>query len=176
MSSFFQNIKADIAIYKDKKELSFKDYFHLLNPRLYPVVLVRVASFFYKYRLGIIAKIVSTLNFVLFGCDIARGAKIDAGLYLPHPSGVVIGEFATVGKNCIIHQGVTLGARGEEYESANPTIEDFVEIGTGAKILGKLQISQYAVIGANSVVLIDVPKFAVVVGIPAKVVKFREII
>lgn len=176
MKTFFQNITADIAIYKDTKEVSLKDYIQVLNPRLYPVILVRVASFFYKYRLGIIAKIVSTLNFVLFGCDIARGAKIGAGFYMPHPSGVVIGEFATIGENCIIHQGVTLGARGEEYESANPTLEDFVEIGTGAKLLGKLQISKYAVVGANSVVLQDIPKFAVVVGIPARVVRIREVI
>lgn len=176
MKTFFQKIKEDIAIYKNKETISKKDLLHVFNPRLYPVILVRVASLLSQYHLGVLGKIVSFLNFVLFGCDIARKAKIDGGLYLPHTSGVVIGEFATIGRNCIIHQGVTLGDRGEDYEDANPTIGDFVEICTGAKILGKITLDDYSIVGANSVVLKDVQRCAVVVGIPAKVVKYREVI
>ena len=156
--------------------MSFKDYIHVLNPRLYPVILVRIASSLYANRLGFIAKIISLINFILFGCDIARAAKIDGGLYLPHTSGIVIGEYATIGKNCVILQGVTLGDRGEEHETSNPTIGDYVEIGAGAKILGKITIGDYARIGANRVVLHDVPKCGVAVGLPAQVVKYREVV
>ena len=176
MKTFFKTIKEDILIYKNKEVLEIKDYIHILNPRLYPVILVRLSSLMYRYKLGFVAKIISLLNFILFGCDIARGAKIKGGLYLPHPSGVVIGEYTVIGKNCVIHQGVTLGDRGEEHETSNPTVKDFVEIGTGAKILGKITIGNYARIGANSVVLKDIPNYAVAVGLPAKIVKYREVI
>jgi len=176
MKTLFQLIKEDIAIYKNKETISIKDLVHVFNPRITPVILYRFSNLLTKYKLGILGKVVSIFNFMLFGCDIARKAKIDGGLYLPHSSGVVIGEFATIGKNCIIHQGVTLGTRGEEYEDANPTLGDYVEICTGAKILGKITLDDYSVIGANSVVLKDVPRCAVVVGIPSKVVKYREVI
>jgi len=176
MKTIFKLIKDDISMFRNKETLGFKDYLMIFNPRMYPIVLVRVASFFYGIHLGIISKIISTFNFVLFGCDIARGAKIQGGLYLPHPSGVVIGEYAVIGKNCIIHQGVTLGDRGEEHETSNPTLGDFVEIGTGAKILGKIHLDDYSRVGANSVVLKDTPKYSVVVGAPASVIKYREVI
>lgn len=176
MKTLFQLIKEDIAIYKNKESISVQDLVHVLNPRISPVILFRISSVLSKYKLGILGKLVSFLNFVLFGCDIARKAKIDGGLFLPHSSGVVIGEFATIGRNCIIHQGVTLGDRGEEYEDCNPTIGDYVEICTGAKILGNIKLDDYSIIGANSVVLKSVPRCAVVVGIPSKVVKYRDII
>lgn len=175
MKSIFQLIKEDIGNYKNKETISFKDLVHVINPRLTPVILFRISSLFSRWHLGILGKIVSLLNFILFGCDIARKAKIDGGLFLPHSSGVVIGEFATIGKNCIIHQGVTLGDRGEEYEDANPTLGDYVEVCTGAKILGKITLHDYVIVGANSVVLKEVARGGVVVGIPAKVVKYREL-
>jgi len=176
MKTIFNLIKNDIAMFRNKDHLGFKDYLMVLNPRMYPIILVRLSSFFYDCHLGIIAKIFSTFNFILFGCDIARGAKIQGGLYLPHPSGVVIGEYAIIGRNCIIHQGVTLGDRGEEHETSNPTLGDYVEIGTGAKILGKIFLDDYSRVGANSVVLKDTPKYSVVVGAPANIIKYREVI
>jgi len=176
MENLFSVIKKDIAMFRNKEELGFKDYLMVFNPRMYPIIMVRIATLFYNNHLGILAKIISTFNFILFGCDIARGAKIQGGLYLPHPSGVVIGEYATIGRNCIIHQGVTLGDRGEEHETSNPTLGDFVEIGTGAKILGKIFLDDYSRVGANSVVLKDTPKYSVVVGAPASVIKYREVI
>jgi len=176
MKTLFNLIKKDIKMFRNKETLGIRDYLMIFNPRMYPVILVRMSTFFYNNHLGIVAKIVSTFNFVLFGCDIARGAKIKGGLYLPHPSGVVIGEYAIIGENCIIHQGVTLGDRGEEHETSNPTLGDFVEIGTGAKILGKILLDDYSRVGANSVVLKDTPKYSVVVGAPASIIKYREVI
>lgn len=176
MKTFLTKIREDILIFRNKEILSLQDYIHLLNPRLYPVILVRISSFLYEHKLDFLAKVTSFINFTLFGCDIARAAKIDGGLYLPHTSGIVIGEYTTIGKNCIVLQGVTLGDRGEEYNSTNPIIGDYVEIGAGAKILGKITIGDYAKIDANSVVLKDIPKCGVAVGLPAIVVKYREVI
>ena len=176
MKTLLKLIQEDIAIYKNSETISKKDFIHIFNPRLYPVILFRISSWLNRYHLGVLGKLISFFNFILFGCDIARKAKIDGGLFLPHSSGVVIGEYATIGKNCIIHQGVTLGDRGEEYENSNPTIGDYVEICTGAKILGNIKLEDYAIVGANSVVLKSVPRCAVVVGIPSRVVKYRDIV
>ena len=163
MKTFFTKIEEDILIFRNKELLSFKDYIHLLNPRLYPVILVRISSSLYAHKLGFLAKIISMINFTLFGCDIARAAKIDGGLYLPHTSGIVIGEYATIGKNCVILQGVTLGDRGEEYEISHPTIGDYVEIGAGVKILGQISIGDFPRIRANNVHLNDVTRCGVTV-------------
>lgn len=174
MFSSFIYIEQDLCKFRAKQWLCPKDYLTLANPRFAPVLLFRIASCLYHHKLGMFAKMLSLLNQILFGCDIARGARIEGGLYLPHPNGIVIGEFVRIGRNCIIHQGVTLGARGEDHENANPIVGNEVEIGTGAKILGKVLIGDYARIGANSVVLKDVPYAGIAVGIPAKVVSTRH--
>ncbi|NOR44793.1 MAG: serine acetyltransferase [Candidatus Delongbacteria bacterium] len=174
MSQFITHIKEDLQKFKASDKMKFKLLFSLLNPRFIPMFLVRLSNLFYRYKIGILSKIFSLLNNILFGCDIGRGAEIDGGLYMPHPCGVVIGEYVKIGKNFIIHQGVTLGARGEEHELANPIIGNEVEIGTGAKILGGLKIGDYARVGANCVLLIDVPEKGVAVGIPGKVIATRK--
>lgn len=166
-------IRADLMKFTGRNRPAPQMYLHLLNPRFHPVMLFRISSRCLRMHMRILSKIFALLNQILFGCDIARRAKIDGGLYLPHPSGVVIGEYVNVGKNCIIHQGVTLGARGEEHELSNPVIGNEVEIGTGAKILGHVRLDDYARIGANAVVLKDVPRGGVAVGIPAKVISLR---
>lgn len=174
MKQFTSHVKEDLFKFRSKNKITVRLLLSLFNPRFSPMFLVRIANLFYRYKLGFISRIFSLLNQILFGCDIGRGANIEGGLYMPHPCGVVIGEFVMVGKNCIIHQGVTLGARGEEHLLANPTIGNEVEIGTGAKILGQLSIGNYARIGANCVLLIDVPEKGIAVGVPGKVVGFRK--
>jgi serine O-acetyltransferase len=154
--------------------LQFRHYLSVFNPRFMPVLLFRISNCLYRHQLNVLSKAVSLVNQILFGCDLARAAKIEGGLYLPHPNGVVVGEFVRIGKNCIIHQGVTLGARGEDHELANPVLGDEIEIGTGAKILGKLVIGSFARIGANAVVLADIPEKGIAVGIPAKTIAFRQ--
>lgn len=98
---------------------------------------------------------------------IAPSAVIGKGLKLPHYMGVVIGEGAVIGNDCTIYQQVTLGQRDGEY----PTLGNNVVVYAGAKILGKVDIGSGAVIGANAVVLRDVPAGAVAAGIPAKIIK-----
>ena len=100
------------------------------------------------------------------GADIPLNCQIEGGLLLPHPNGVVIHPSARIGPNCLIFQQVTLGTRGGPEA---PVLQGHVDVGAGAKILGRVVIGQHAQIGANAVVTIDVPAHAVAVGIPAAV-------
>lgn len=98
------------------------------------------------------------------GTDIPINTEIGGGLALPHPNGIVIHVNSKIGPNCLLFQQVTLGGN----EQGAPTLIGHVDVGAGAKILGKITIGAHAKIGANSVVLIDVPEGATAVGIPAK--------
>ena len=88
---------------------------------------------------------------------------------MPHPNGIVIHPMCKIGPNCIIFQQVTLGSNGSGIRTGVPTLGGHVDIGAGAKILGPINIGDNAVIGANAVVLTDVPANAVAIGIPARV-------
>ena len=105
-----------------------------------------------------------------FGADIHPAAKIGAGVFLDHATGVVIGETATVGDNVTLLHGVTLGGTGKTSGDRHPKVGDEVFIGAGAQLLGNIRIGEGARIGAGSVVLNDVPPQATAVGVPAKLV------
>ena len=171
---FLHDLRQDIHMVIGTAENQSKDFIYVLHPRMWPVVIFRLSALFSRHRLGIVGKVFAIFNQILFSCDIARNATIAGGLYLPHPVGVVVGEHAIIGKNCILHQGVTLGDRGECHEGRDPVLGDYIEVGTGAKILGAVHLGDYARIGANSVVIKNVEPYAVVGGIPAKFIKFRE--
>jgi serine O-acetyltransferase len=103
---------------------------------------------------------------VVSGADVPLTSRLGGGLVLPHPNGVVLHPGATIGPNCMIFQQVTLGAT----HGGVPTIGGHVDIGAGAKILGRVRIGDHARIGANAVVLCDVPDGATAVGVPAVVI------
>jgi serine O-acetyltransferase len=105
---------------------------------------------------------------VVTGADIPLNSHIGAGLLLPHPNGIVIHDLAVIGANCLIFQQVTIGTASGP---GCPVIGDHVDIGAGAKILGGVKIGAYAKIGANAVVISDVPAYATAVGIPARIVR-----
>jgi len=100
------------------------------------------------------------------GTDIAINCQLGGGLLMPHPNGIVIHPKAIIGPNCLIFQQVTIGT---VEGSGCPIIEGHVDIGAGAKILGGIRIEAHAKIGANAVVLINVPSGKVAVGVPAKI-------
>jgi serine O-acetyltransferase len=102
---------------------------------------------------------------VVTGAQIPLNCEIGGGLLIPHPNGIVIHPHAKIGVNCLIFQQVTIGTRGS---SGAPEIAGHVDIGAGAKLLGPIRIDAHARIGANAVVLSNVPKRAVAMGIPAK--------
>lgn len=105
---------------------------------------------------------------VVTGADIPLNCQIEGGLLLPHPNGIVIHPSARIGPNCLIFQQVTIGTRTGEMP---PVIGGHVDIGAGAKILGNVRIGDHACIGANAVVLEDVPARKTAVGIPARIVQ-----
>lgn len=109
---------------------------------------------------------------VVTGADIPLKCRIDGGLLLPHPNGIVIHPDAVIGPNCLLFQQVTLGTGGPVPGA--PALAGHVDVGAGAKILGGVTIGEHAVIGANAVVLCDVPAGATAVGIPARIVARRS--
>jgi serine O-acetyltransferase len=102
--------------------------------------------------------------------DLPLGSRVAGGLKMPHPNGVVVHPEARIGPNCLLMQQVTLGVgRG-----GVPTLAGHVDVSPGAKILGGITIGKHALIGANAVVLSDVPDYAIVVGVPARVIGDRR--
>ena len=149
----------------------------IFSPRFAPVLLFRLAYKSQNSGLGILARIFSMLNVIFFGIEIATICKIGPGLFLPHTQGTVIGA-VSIGENAVIYQGVTLGAKNLDFtydKERRPVVGKNALIGAGAKILGGLTIGDNVNIAANAVVLISVPDFAVVAGVPAKIVSIRGV-
>ena len=142
----------------------------LLYPCVHALIAYRIAHFFYKHNFFFIARLISQLSRFFTGIEIHPGAKIGKGLVIDHGMGVVIGETAEVGDNVLIYHGVTLGGTGKDKGKRHPTVGNNVVIGSGAKILGPIKIGDNAKIGANAVVLKEVPEGATAVGIPAKII------
>jgi serine O-acetyltransferase len=142
------------------------------SPRMAPVALLRTAEFFHARHLGIVAKFFSMLNVLVFGIEVSPQVQIGGGLFLPHTVGTVLGA-ERIGDNCTIMQGVTLGTSEPDMGftvSARPVIGNNVLIGAGAKVIGRIMVGDHAKIGANAVVLRDVPAHALAVGVPARMV------
>jgi len=125
-----------------------------------------------KLRVPVIPRFLSLIVRWWTGIEIHPGAKIGSGFFIDHGAGVVIGETAVVGDNVTLYQGVTLGGTGNEKgRKRHPTLESNVFVGSGAKILGPITVGANSRIGANSVVLKDVPRGATVTGMRARIVK-----
>lgn len=147
-----------------------------LHPRFTPVLLFRLAYYTAARRLGPIAKIISLINFIIFGIEIGVNCEIGEGLYLPHTVGTVLGA-RKIGRNALIYQGVTIGAKQLDIDfdpNSRPLIGDDVVIGAGAKILGGIEIGNATSIGANAVVTKSIPANVIAVGIPAYIIKQKE--
>lgn len=146
------------------------------SSRFYPVLLCRIAHGLYRCRLLPLAKLVSMINFLCFGVEIALRCPIGPGLQLPHTSGTVIGSWS-IGANATIFQGVTIGAREIDFaysKYSRPTLGDGVTIGAGAKVLGGIFLGENVRVGANAVVLSNIPPNSLAVGIPAQVVREKN--
>lgn len=138
---------------------------------LHAVWMYRIAHFFYRKKLFFVARLISQFARFLTGIEIHPGATIGKGLLIDHGSGVVIGETAEIGDNCLLYQGVTLGGTGKEHGKRHPTLGNNVMVGSGAKILGPFKVGDNAKIAANAVVLEEVPPNSTAVGVPAKIVR-----
>lgn len=140
----------------------------LLYPGPKAVFFHRIAHFFYNLNLFFIARFISELSRWITLVEIHPGAKIGKKLFIDHGAGIVIGETAIVGDECMIYHGVTLGGVSLEHKKRHPTLENGVMVGAGAKVLGAITIGKNAKIGANSVVTKNVPAGVSVAGVPAK--------
>lgn len=138
---------------------------------LHAVLLHRVAHKLHQNKCYVTARIVSQLGKFFTGIEIHPGATIGKGLFIDHGTGVVIGETAEIGDNCILYQGVTLGGTGKGKGKRHPTLGNNVMVGCGAKVLGPFKIGDNVKIAANSVVLHEIPDNCTAVGAPARVVK-----
>lgn len=143
----------------------------ILYPSVHALIGHSISHFLNNIGLKFIARFVSQLFRFFTGIEIHPGAKIGHSIMIDHGMGVVIGETAAVGNYVTMYHGVTLGGTGNHTGKRHPTVGNNVIIGSGAKVLGPITISDNSKIGANSVVLKDVPMGATVVGIPGKVVK-----
>ena len=164
----FKNLKYDIEnVMKNDPAARTKLEVLLLYQSIHILIFYRIAHGLYKIKLFFLARLISQLGRFFTGIEIHPGAKIGKGLFIDHGMGVVIGETAEIGDNVTIYHGVTLGGTGKDKGKRHPTIGNNVIIGCGAKILGPISIGDGAKIGANSVVLKNVPKGKTAVGIPA---------
>ena len=153
----------------------------LTYPGVKAVFFHRIANFFYKAGFELIARIISQTSRFFTGIEIHPGAKIGKNLFIDHGMGVVIGETSEIGDNVTMYHAVTLGGILPSADSSSqrqikrhPTIKDQVVIGSGAQILGPITVGRCSKIASNAVVVNDVPEFATMVGIPAKIIKINE--
>ncbi len=134
----------------------------------------RLAHTLRQARIPILPRVISHFNRLITGIEIHPGAKIGDGFFIDHGMGVVIGETAEIGDNCHLYQGVTLGGTSTRREKRHPTLEDNVEVGAGAKLIGAITIGENAQVGAGSVVVTNVPPNATIVGVPGHIVAYRD--
>lgn len=146
----------------------------LCYPGFHAILFHRMAHRLYRWRVPLLPRVVSQFARWMTGIEIHPGATIGRRFFIDHGMGVVIGETAVIGDDCLIYQGVTLGGTGKEKGKRHPTLGNRVVVGTGAKVLGNIEIGDCVRIGAGSVVLKPVPPHSTVVGIPGRVVRSRS--
>ena len=162
-------------LYEDAKNIKDKDpaannilYVILLYQGFHSLIFYRIAHFFYEKHCYFFARLISQLARFLTGIEIHPGAKIGRRLFIDHGMGVVIGETATIGNDCTIYHGVTLGGTGKDKTKRHPDIGNNVMIGCGAKVLGPISVGDNVKIGANAVLTKNAKENTTVVGVPGK--------
>ena len=168
----FKRLSETLAAYqaRDPAARSKLEIF-LLYPGVHALICHRVSHWLWQHRLRFLARMNSQLSRHFTGIEIHPAATIGRRFVIDHGMGIVIGETAEVGDDCLIYHGVTLGGTGKETGKRHPTIGNNVLVATGAKVLGPFTVGDGARIAANAVVLQEVPPNATAVGAPARVVR-----
>ena len=143
----------------------------LSYPGVHALLAHRAAHALHRAGVAVLPRTIAYLARMRTGVEIHPAARIGGGLLIDHGAGVVIGETAEIGRNVTVYQGVTLGGTGFAEGKRHPTVEDEVVVGSGAKLLGPIRVGRAAKIGANSVVIHDVPPNSTVVGNPGHPVR-----
>lgn len=166
------HILEDIRAYKrnDPAAHSAAEVLLLYNG-LHATIHYRAAHWLHLHHMRFLARWISQLSKFFTGIEIHPGAVIGRRLVIDHGTGIVIGETAEIGDDCLLYQGVTLGGTGKDVGKRHPTIGNNVMVGSGAKVLGPISVGDNARVAANAVVLRDVPANATVVGVPGHIVR-----
>ena len=168
----YKRLKEEIASVRERDPAARSGLEILLTySGLHAVIIYRIALRLYINNFKTTARALSQLGKFLTGIEIHPAAKIGKGLFIDHGAGVVIGETAEIGDNCLLYQGATLGGTGKGKGKRHPTLGNNVMVGCGAKVLGPFTVGDNAKIAANAVVLDAVPANATAVGVPARVVR-----
>lgn len=174
-TSLWQQWRQDIASVFERDPAARNTWEVLTTyPGVHAVLIHRVSHRLWRKGLRYPARLVSFLARMLSNVDIHPGAAIGDRFFIDHGAGVVVGETAVIGDDVTLYHGVTLGGTSWNKGKRHPTLEDGVMVGAGAKILGNITVGQRCRVGANSVVVEDVPTGCTVVGIPGKLVKVKE--
>jgi serine O-acetyltransferase len=167
----FARIKEDIRVVFERDPAA-RSTFEILTayPGVHAVLMHRVSHRIWNAGLKWLARFFSHISRWLTGIEIHPGAQLGRRIFIDHGMGVVIGETASVGDDCTLYHGVTLGGTSWEAGKRHPTLGNNVVVGAGAKVLGPIDIGDDVRIGSNSVVVKPVPAGSTVVGIPAHIV------
>lgn len=169
--NFFSLVHEDMqAVFDRDPAARSKLEVFLCYSGFHAVMAHRIAHWLWNKKFYLSARILAQFSRFMTGIEIHPGAKIGRRIFIDHGMGVVIGETAEVGDDVTIYHGVTLGGTSLKKEKRHPTIGNNVVIGTGAKILGPFRVGDRVRVGANSVVIKEVPDDATVVGVPGKIV------
>ena len=170
--AFFREVGEDIRNMVEKDPAARNGLEVLIcYPGIWALIWHRPAHWLYRHHCPFLARLISQLTRFFTGIEIHPGATIGRRCFIDHGMAVIIGETAEVGDDVTIYQGVTLGGTGKDTGKRHPTIGNNVLISTGAKVLGPFTVGDNSRIGANAVVLQEVPPDSTVVGIKARVVK-----
>ncbi|MBQ6093135.1 MAG: serine O-acetyltransferase [Clostridia bacterium] len=168
----FGRLKEDLQCFKDRDPAarsSLEIFF--LYPGFRAVRMYRRAHWCYTHRLFFLARLISQRCVRKTNIEIHPGATIGRRFAIDHGTGVVIGETAVIGDDCLLYQGVTLGGTGKDHGKRHPTLGNNVMVGAGAKILGPFTVGDNSNVAAGSIVLSEIPPNCTAVGIPARIVK-----
>ncbi len=168
----FQRIKEDIQCIFERDPAA-RHVFEIITtyPGFHAVLAHRVNHWLWTHRMKWLAKLLSIISRWVTGIEIHPGAQIGRRFFIDHGMGVVIGETAVIGDDCTLYHGVTLGGTSWNKGKRHPTLGDNVVVGAGAKVLGPINIGDWARIGSNAVVVKDVPAEMTAVGIPGRLVR-----
>lgn len=167
----FSEIKEDFTnVYKNDPAIHSRVELFFNYPGVWAISTYRVANRLYKANWKRAARIIMGLNQIITNIDIHPAATIGNRVFIDHGTGVVIGETTIIEDDVLIYQGVTLGGVNLTTGKRHPTIKRGAVIGAGAKVLGNITIGEYSKVGANSVVVKEVPDHSTAIGIPARVV------
>ena len=173
----FSQIKEDIQTIYEKDPAAENILEVLLcYPGLHALILHRIAHKLNYWKIPLIPRMISNVSRFFTGIEIHPQARIGRRFFIDHGMGVVIGATSIIGDDVLLYQGVTLGGTGNEHGKRHPTLGNNIVVGSGAKVLGNIEIGSNSRIGAGSVVVDSVPENSTVVGIPGRIVRQKLLI